>query len=100
MPLHNPLANNSGSAIIDFGSTPESTAQVDVTGQVGIQSNSRIKVWFAERSMSDNDQTEHLMAGVFSRLVSGQIIPDIGFTIFAANLAGLATGQFRVEYRW
>lgn len=95
------ITPRSGTAILDFGPTPSSQAQIDVSGQAGITVNSRIRTWLSsERHMSDNDENSHLMAGLFMKLVAGDVVPDTGFTIYALSMVGLATGRFRVDWLW
>lgn len=90
----------SGTAVLDFGLTPSPEASVSVTGQTGITTASRVRVWFGGNTMSDNDATEHLMAGVLTKLTPSQPVADDGFTIYADNIGGLATGKFRLQWLW
>lgn len=50
--------------------------------------------------MGDNDAQEHLMAGALVRLTPSDPIANTGFTIYANNIGGLATGRFRVDWVW
>lgn len=91
----------SGTVVLDFGNTPTATGETIVTGQLGITTVSRIRTWLSnQRSMSDNDQDSHLMAGTFLKLVAGNVTPGAGFTIYAASMVGLVTGAFRVDWIW
>lgn len=86
--------------MIDYGATPTAQAIVTVGGQAGITATSRVRVWFAGNSMSDNDADAHIMAGALVRLTPSQPVADDGFSIYATNIGGLATGTFRVSWIW
>lgn len=92
--------SHSGTAVLDYGSVPAAEAQVDVLAQAGILNTSRVRAWFSGNAMTSNGITEHLMAGALVRLTPGLPVADTGFTIYADNIGGLATGTFRVQWQW
>lgn len=89
-----------GTVVLDYGDTPSPTASVDVAGQTGITPSSHVRVWFQGEVMSNNDAQAHLMAGALVRLTPSDPVADVGFTIYASNIGGLATGKFRVDWLW
>lgn len=93
-------ASQSGTIVLDYGTVPAAEAAVAVAGQNGIRSTSRVRVWLDGHAMSDNSATEHLMGGALIRLTPSQPVDNDGFTIYADNIGGLATGMFRVSWIW
>ena len=86
-----------GTATIDFGSTPSETASV-VVNDAGVVSGSFIEAFFMSTSTVDNGTDEHEEAAALCPLVCGAIIPGVGFTITAAPIAGLGIGTFTVNW--
>lgn len=89
-----------GTAVLDYGTTPAYEAQVDIAGQTGILPTSHVRVWFQGETMGSNSAQEHLMAGALVRLTPSDPIADVGFTIYADNVGGLATNKFRIDWLW
>jgi hypothetical protein len=89
-----------GTAVLDFGSTPAAEASVAVTGQTGIAADSLIEAWVMGSSTGDNNEGEHLFAGVALKLVCGIPTAGVGFTIYATSMVGLATGTFNIRWVW
>lgn len=96
-----PFANStSGTSILDFGDTPDDFTSVEVTGQQGILSTSHVRAWFQSETMSDNSPEDHILAGMFTKLVPSDPVPGAGFTINCLALEGLFTKRFRVDWIW
>lgn len=89
-----------GTAILNFGSTPAFEASVTLTGQGAIQSSSHIEAFFMLDTTADNGIDEHEQAKAMCSLVCGSIVVGVGFTIKATALLGFATGQFTVHWVW
>jgi len=103
-PSNNPgwenLSVNSGTSTIDFGSAPGGNyASVAVTGQTGISSTSSIKVWIQESSTVDHNGFEHLMLNMASGISFGNIVNNVGFTIYILTELRV-NGQFLVNWEW
>jgi len=98
--IGNAVSHHSGTVTLDFGVTPASEASVVVTGQTGILSTTRVRVWAAEAATAENDADEHDMAGIFLRLVPAAIVADVGFTINATSFVGLIAGTLIIQYVW
>jgi len=90
-----------GTATLDFGSTPTDVASVVVTGQAGIVSGSLVEAWFMQDdTTADNGSDEHNEASAMCQLVCGAIVAATGFTIFANTLGVLGIGTFKVKWAW
>lgn len=89
-----------GTAILDFGDVPGPAAQVDVTGQDGIQATSKIRAWFQNDTMLFNSIADHQLASASIGLTGGSIVPGVGFTIYADSSFALWTKRFRIRWRW
>ena len=95
-----------GTATLNFGSASSKTldTSVDVTGQAGILSGSKVEAFLMADTTSDHSADEHVMARTMFELVCGNIVAGTGFTIYAACAdyvakAGL-TGQFTIQWVW
>lgn len=89
---------NTGSAIIDFGSTLCTDASIDITGQTGILSTSYINVQLIGIDSVDHDSDEHIIEDI--KVIAGNIIPGTGFTIYAHCNIGLTYGKFNLVWNW
>lgn len=89
-----------GTAVLDFGATPTDEANVVVTGQAAIVAGSQIEAWFMAKTTATNGVDEHQEAAALCRLVCGNIVAGVGFTIYAHCLAMLGIGTFNVEWVW
>lgn len=92
-------AHKSGSAIIDFGTAAggNTLASVDVVGQTDIQATSSVRAWMMVDSTADHNDTEHLLAPISLR--AGNIVPGVGFTIYAVS-EWMLTRTFKVRWEW
>lgn len=91
-----PTTSNSGTATLAFGASPVVEATVVVTGQAWVTANSEIHAYFMAASTAGNGTDEHLQAGAFMRLVVGDLVVGVGFTIYAYVTHGYVTGDFTV----
>lgn len=89
-----------GSATLDFGSTPTDEASVTVTGQAGILAGSDVEAYFMADSTADNGTDEHAEGAALCKLVCGNIVPGTGFTIYAHAIAALGLNTFKVRWVW
>jgi len=104
-----------GEATIDFGAFPgKSDTFVNVVGQSAIVSGSKVTAWLAPKATADHTVDEHLMETI--RIMAGNIVPTVGFTIYALNYSqlneplelrsgrgGLGTriyGSWTVQWQW
>lgn len=87
-----------GTATLDFTSTPSETASVVVTGQAGILAGSHVEAFFMAETTADNGADEHEEAAAICPLVCGAVVAGTGFTITAHPIAALGVGTFAV--RW
>lgn len=90
-----------GTATLDFGAgTGSAVATVAVTGQAGIVSGSRVRVWFMAAATADHNADEHgLIFPTRVGLSAGNIVAGVGFTIYAETELQL-TGDVSVCWEW
>lgn len=73
-----------GTATIDFGAFPGSShATLDITGQTGILTGSRVKAWLMPADTADHSADEHLVEPI--KVMAGPPTAGVGFTIHAFN---------------
>lgn len=89
-----------GTATIDFGSTPAAESSVTVTGQAAILATSQVEAWVMGATTASNDANAHMLAATSMRIFCGAPTAGQGFTITAINTMGLATGQFKIQWVW
>lgn len=89
-----------GTATLDFTSTPSEDTTVAVTGQVDILSTSFVEAWFMKESTADNSVEEHEEAAALCPLVCESVVAGTGFTIRAMPIAALGMGTFKVRWVW
>lgn len=90
-----------GTAVVDFGAgLGDFSAQVDVTGQGGIVSGSRVEAWLEVPAGGANDHTDDEYWAEDLHVYAGKIVAGVGFTIFAKCNTGRSTGQWRVSWVW
>ena len=78
----------SGLTTINFGAFPGSSdASVIVTGQAGILSSSIVNAWLVAITTADHLADEHAIESI--RVTTGNIVPGVGFTIYASNTSTL-----------
>lgn len=84
-----------GTAAIDFGAFPGgSDARLDITGQTFIGAASRVEAWLRLQDSADHTADEHLVETI--RVSAGNIVPCVGFTIYAVNTSQLNEALTRV----
>lgn len=89
-----------GTAVLDFTTTPSEQASVVVTGQANIQTTSLVEGFFMDTTTADNGSDEHQEAAALCPLVCGTIVAGTGFTITAHPIAALGVGTFTVAWAW
>lgn len=95
-----PGSETMGTAILDFGATPQTDATIAVTGQTLIAPTSKVRVWFQGDSTATNTEQDHIQAAHLMGAVAGIPVAGVGFTIDATALRGLVTGTFNVRWAW
>lgn len=87
-----------GTTTVDFGSNPgRSMASVDVPiGAIG--SGSLVQAWIMATATVDHGIDEHWVETL--KVVPGNVVAGVGFSINVECLVGRTTGLFTVAYRW
>lgn len=79
-----------GIATLDFGAFPgASDASVAVTGQAAIVAGSLVEAWLRPIATADHTDTEHMVETL--KVVAGDIVAGVGFTIYGFNTSQLNT---------
>lgn len=86
-----------GTATLDFGSTPIDTATILVSGQSGLTSASFLEAFWMQETTADNGVDEHAEGSSLCPLTC-EFVNSSSFNINAHTLAMLGVGQFKV--RW
>lgn len=82
--LNTILSTNSGIGVIDFGAFPGGTdASLVITGLTAIVAGSSPSVWIIAKDSADHTADEHWVDSPI--LTAGNIVPGVGFTIYAIN---------------
>jgi hypothetical protein len=89
-----------GNAVLDFGVNPTDVASVAITGQAAIVAGSQCEAWFMRSATATNGLDEHEEAAALCKLVCGNIVPGVGFTVYAHCLAMLGVDQFTIQWVW
>ena len=88
---------NSGSALLNFGSTPTDTASLAIA-DTNILTTSLVDAWIAAISTADHSADEHYVENV--KVMAGSIVNGVGFTIYGICTLGRTTGNFTVHWVW
>ena len=87
-----------GSATLDFGSTPTDQATILVTGLSGLSTGTFKEAFVqSDDSTSDNTAMDHRALGYFGRF-SCEYVSSTTMNINCDLLAGFATGTFTIRY--
>lgn len=84
---------------IDFGPDGSNEASYVVTGQSGIVASSKAEAFFMNDITIDHSANDHLFVGNYVNLTCGNIVPNVGFTIYAKSTEKLI-GKYRVRRVW
>jgi hypothetical protein len=77
-----------GTVQLHFGAFPGSSdAFVAVTGQAGIVAGSLVEAWLLPQQTADHTADEHLLETL--RVMAGNIVAGVGFTVFGVNTSQL-----------
>jgi hypothetical protein len=88
----------SGSSTIDFGAAPGTNfIMAEVLGQTEIAADSVVKCYMTATSTATHNVYEHAIVPLV--LTAGNIVPTVGFTIYASSDLRL-TGTFTVYWEW
>lgn len=94
------MANNQGTATIDFGSSGANETSVAVTGQTTISATSKAESFvMADDTVSTHTASDHRYFNAVCGLTCGTPTAATGFTIYATSAQKL-TGQFKVRWVW
>lgn len=95
------MANNQGTATIDFGSNPGANeASIAVTGQGAISATSKAEAFImADDTTSDHTASDHRYLAALAGLTCGTPTAATGFTIYATSIEKL-TGTFKLRWVW
>jgi hypothetical protein len=91
------LDSQAGSAILNWGASPNDEASVAVTGQSAISSSAQCRAWLQGGGADNADQ---MLAGGRIQLTCGTPHAGVGFTINALSHEGFYTGQMAVQWQW
>lgn len=101
--VNDAVADNAimGSSIIDFGGAP-GTNQVElvVTGLTSITANSVPKAWLNYEASPSHTADEHLLLNQFMSVMAGNVVPGVGFTIYAVTPYLRTSGEFVVRWTY
>lgn len=92
------LMQNDGYGEINFGTGWEDQTEVVITDQLGIQSLSLIKAWLVAIPTVSHGIQDHVDADL--TLIPGNIIEDVGFTVYVKANSGTRTGQYSFQWQW
>lgn len=95
------MASGTGTAIIDFGSSPGSNeASIAVTGLSTISATSKAEAFvMASDTSSDHTDNDHRYFPLLAALSCSTPTTGVGFTIYATSLEKM-TGTWTVRYVW
>lgn len=95
------MANNQGTATIDFGASPGANeASIAVTGQTTISATSKCESFImADDTTSDHTASDHRYLAALAGLTCGTPTAGTGFTIYATSLEKLI-GTFKLRWVW
>ena len=86
-----------GTTIVDFGAFPgAAVTSVDVTGQTTIAADSFVEAWVVPTLTTDHTADEHLVDP--PRVIAGDIVAGVGFTIWAFDREEQTGGPSEAKY--
>ena len=88
-----------GTATINFGSTPTDYASVVITGQAAIVSGSQVEAFFMADATAGNTADEHMLLASEATPVCGDIVAATGFTVHLRTPTFWA-GAFSIRWVW
>ena len=89
--------SSSGSAILDFGSTPTDAATLAIS-DANILSSSLVDAWLVAMPTANKLADDHWFDSV--KVMAGSIVNAVGFTIYGKCTQGTASGKFTVHWVW
>ncbi len=87
-----------GQTVVDFGPTGASSVNVNVTGQTGIAAGAVVLVQVAITVTADHTADEHMVERL--RVMAGNVVPGVGFTIYARTENANLFGKYAVQWLW
>lgn len=94
------MANGTGTAELDFGTSGSNSASVVVTGIAEITDTSKAEAWVMGDDFSaDHTAEDHRFFPVFAALTCGTPVAGTGFTIYGRSSQKM-TGKWTIRYVW
>jgi len=91
----------SGTAIVDFGATPDDEAMLDVTGLGNMTTTANVFCYIdGDDTTTDNNADMHNSLGCISTCMATNRVAATGFTLMVHVLQGFATGTFKIHYTY
>lgn len=91
-------STTTGSSVLDFANAPGTNlVMVEVTGQTEILATSLVKCYLIAEATATHTAYEHAIVPL--TITAGNIVPSVGFTIYASSDLRL-TGTFKVYWEW
>lgn len=91
----------SGTATINFGSTPTDEASVVITGLTNMTTSANINVFIqSDDSTGDNSAADHDSLSYFAKCSATTRVASTGFTAVVRLWAGLAYGTYKIHYMY
>lgn len=92
--------SNKGQAIVDFGGHPgDYEATIDITGQTGIVADSSTDAWVVAVASLDHTAEDHRYLATLCAITTGNIVPGVGFTVYAHSQEQLE-GKITIQWAW
>jgi hypothetical protein len=88
---------NVGVGVVDFG-TGATDAKLVVTGQAGILAGSFVSATLTATATASHSADEHMVDGPI--VMAGDIVPGVGFTVFASTRNTRLFGAYSVSWSW
>jgi hypothetical protein len=86
-----------GTTTVNFGAGADSVTTV-ITGQSGITAGALLDVWLVATATANSTVDDHWVESL--QVMAGNIVPGVGFTIYAKCNVGRAYGLYTVQWAW
>lgn len=87
-----------GTAIIDFGTSPQSNVTAAITGQSAILAGSLVEAWIFPVATADHSVDEHLVEEI--QATAFNIIAGTGFSISVRGRNFPLRGKWSIGWVW
>lgn len=94
-------SSNFGTVTIDFGASPGSNeATVDVTGETGISSTSKVSIFVMGSDTSvDHTAADHKYLLALASFVAHTVVTGVGFTVGGRSIHKMQ-GKWTLRWTW